>query len=90
MNDLGVVAIGRNEGERLRICLKSVIGQASTVVYVDSGSNDGSEAMARSLGAEVVALDRSLPFTAARARNEGAARLLVVADAPCRGACTGG
>jgi GT2 family glycosyltransferase len=79
VTDMGVVAIGRNEGERLRICLESVLGQASIVAYVDSGSDDGSETLARSLGAEVIAMDRSLPFTAARARNEGAAQLLKIA-----------
>jgi GT2 family glycosyltransferase len=77
MSDLGVVAIGRNEGERLRRCLASLAEQApdSPVVYVDSGSTDGSVALARGLGVEVVQLDLSIPFTAARARNEGFARL---------------
>lgn len=72
---LGIVVIGRNEGERLRRCLDSVQSIAKHVVYVDSGSTDGSTALAGSLGAEVVALDMSLPFTAARARNAGFARL---------------
>ncbi len=71
----GVVAIGRNEGERLRRCLASTVGPSCTVVYVDSGSSDGSVALARSMGVEVVELDRSLPFTAALARNAGFARL---------------
>lgn len=71
----GVVVIGRNEGERLRRCLASVIGKAGQVVYVDSGSGDGSVAMARSMGVEVVELDMGIPFTAARARNEGYRRL---------------
>ncbi len=39
---LGVVVIGRNEGERLRRCLESVLGATPGVVYVDSGSSDGS------------------------------------------------
>jgi glycosyltransferase involved in cell wall biosynthesis len=72
---IGVVAIGRNEGERLRRCLTSVVGQAAQVVYVDSGSTDGSIALARGLGAIVVELEPSIPFTAARARNAGLARL---------------
>jgi GT2 family glycosyltransferase len=71
---VGVVVIGRNEGERLKRCLASVAG-AGPVVYVDSGSTDGSVEHARSVGAEVVALDMSTPFTAARARNAGAACL---------------
>lgn len=72
---VGLVAIGRNEGDRLRKCLMSVLGQAGKMVYVDSGSTDGSVDMARSLGVEVVELDMTRPFTAARARNEGFERL---------------
>ena len=77
-NILGVVAIGRNEGERLKRCLQSVVERVATVVYVDSGSTDGSVAMARELGIEVVELDRKIPFTAARARNAGVQRLISV------------
>jgi GT2 family glycosyltransferase len=75
----GVVAIGRNEGERLCTCLKSLDPARAPLVYVDSGSSDGSVAMAKAMGAEVVDLDLSIPFTAARARNEGFDRLLRVA-----------
>lgn len=71
LSGVAVVAIGRNEGERLRACLTSVIDAVDGVVYVDSGSTDGSVAMARALGADVVELDMSVPFTAARARNIG-------------------
>jgi len=70
----GAVAIGRNEGERLRRCLAS-LNAAAVVVYVDSGSRDGSPQMARELGADVLDLDLSIPFTAARARNAGLRRL---------------
>lgn len=73
---LGVVAIGRNEGERLRRCLSSVLPVVLATVYVDSGSDDGSKQMAIEMGADVLALDMSRPFTAARARNEGMRRLL--------------
>lgn len=73
---MGIVAIGRNEGERLRRCLMSICKRAYPVVYVDSGSTDGSVDLARSMGAEVVELDHSVPFTAARARNAGVGRLL--------------
>lgn len=72
---LGVVVIGRNEGERLARCLASIADRGAVVVYVDSGSTDGSVALARSRGLEVVELDRSAPFSAARARNAGFARL---------------
>lgn len=68
---VGHVAIGRNEGERLVACLASLVRAGGPIVYVDSGSTDGSVAAARSAGARVVALDMSTPFTAARARNEG-------------------
>ena len=76
MSQIGLVAIGRNEGDRLRQCLQSVLGSIDRMVYVDSGSTDGSVEMARSLGVEVVELNLSIPFTAARARNAGLARLI--------------
>ena len=67
----GAVVIGRNEGERLRHCLNSLLGGGLTIVYVDSNSVDGSAALARSLGAEVVQLDLSRPFTAAELATRG-------------------
>lgn len=73
---VGVVVIGRNEGERLVRCLQSLTGLAPAVVYVDSGSKDGSPARARALGAVVHELDPAKPFSAARARNEGFSRLV--------------
>jgi len=79
---VGIVIIGRNEGERLKRCLAS-IGDQSNIVYVDSGSTDGSGAAAEAAGAAVVALDIDQPFTAARARNAGLARLLEIAPG-CR------
>lgn len=72
---IGVVAIGRNEGERLKRCLASIAREADRVVYVDSGSTDDSRTVAQAAGAEVVELDLSRPFTAARARNSGVAAL---------------
>lgn len=72
---VGVVVIGRNEGERLQRCLQSVVGTNRMVVYVDSGSTDGSVNLAIANGAAVVALDMGRPFTAARARNAGFAQL---------------
>jgi GT2 family glycosyltransferase len=83
MSDLGIVTIGRNEGDRLRCCLGSLVGRGLPVVYVDSNSTDGSVELARSMGVEVVELDLSLPFTAARARNAGFERLMqIAADIP--------
>ena len=74
-SDIAAIVIGRNEGERLKRCLASLAPQVSRMVYVDSGSTDGSCEAARALGAEVVELDTSVPFTAARARNAGFERL---------------
>jgi glycosyltransferase involved in cell wall biosynthesis len=71
----GVVAIGRNEGQRLALCLGSLPAD-SLVIYVDSGSEDGSSQLALDCGANLIQLDLRRPFTAARARNEGFWRLL--------------
>lgn len=73
---IGFVAIGRNEGERLKRCLNSLSRISSRVVYVDSGSVDASAAFAEEIGASVVRLSADRPFTAARARNAGFDRLL--------------
>lgn len=75
-NEVGVVVIGRNEGDRLKRCLGSLPKEVAGVVYVDSGSTDGSVEYARSLGVRVVELNLSVPFTAARARNAGMHDLL--------------
>lgn len=72
---IGAIAIGRNEGARLVRCLDSLQGQVDHIVYVDSGSTDGSVEMAQARGVEVVTLDMTQPFTAARARNAGLDRL---------------
>lgn len=79
---IGSVIIGRNEGERLIRCLASVADQASIVVYVDSGSTDGSQAAARMAGAHLIELDKDQPFTAARARNAGIDWLLSQKTSP--------
>ncbi|MDP5359052.1 MAG: glycosyltransferase family 2 protein, partial [Paracoccaceae bacterium] len=54
---VGAVIIGRNEGSRLIEGLKAAAGQVDHMVYVDSGSTDGSPQEARKTGAEVIALD---------------------------------
>lgn len=74
------VVIGRNEGERLRACLGTLHGRVRRLIYVDSGSSDGSIDLAHGFGAEIVGLDLSVPFTAARARNAGLA--VLAADPP--------
>lgn len=73
---LGVVAIGRNEGPRLKRCLRSVKACGLPAVYVDSGSTDDSIAIAEALGTIIVRLDPSTGFTASRARHAGCAKLL--------------
>jgi len=73
MNQTGFVTIARNEGERLKTCLRSLAAAAdpARVIYVDSGSTDGSVEFAHSLGIFVLSLDPSATFTMARARNAG-------------------
>ena len=71
--------VGDGEGERLLACLASLAGYAEPVVYVDSGSADGSVAAAQAVGVDVVELDMSMPFTAARARNAGFKRVREIA-----------
>ncbi len=78
---LAVIIIGRNESEHLPKGLTSV-QEADRVVYVDSGSLDESREIARKAGAEVVELDMSLQFTAARARNAGLTQLRQVGLRP--------
>jgi glycosyltransferase involved in cell wall biosynthesis len=86
MTTVGVIVIGRNEGERLATCLRSVRKALTAcddghsimlvdLVYVDSNSTDDSVATAEAHGAHVVTLDPAVPFTAARARNAGAEAL---------------
>lgn len=81
-NEIGAVVIGRNEGERLIRGLSSMQGQLAHMVYVDSGSTDGSVEAAQELGAHVVTLDTSRPFTAARARNAGLKALMALPEPP--------
>ncbi|WP_373283078.1 glycosyltransferase [Cribrihabitans marinus] len=73
---VGLVLIGRNEGARLVRALEAATGQANRIVYVDSGSRDGSVTAARAAGVAVVELDPACPFNAARGRNAGYAELM--------------
>lgn len=68
---VGVVTIGRNEGQRLKNCIASLLQYDIPIVYVDSGSTDDSVAYCNEHQVAVLELDMGLPFTAARARNEG-------------------
>lgn len=70
--DVGVVVIGRNEGDRLMLCLDSLERAGvlkSHLVYVDSGSTDGSIGRVNARGIDGIAIDP--PFTAAKGRNAG-------------------
>lgn len=72
---ISVVVIGRNEGERLVRCLRSVQtadtdGRAVELIYVDSDSTDGSPERAQTLGARVLRVQPSRP-SAAIGRNAG-------------------
>lgn len=72
---LSIIVIGRNEGERLRSCLKSIRSAGNMpgsleLIYVDSNSTDNSPQLAAAFGANVIVLDSGKP-SAARARNAG-------------------
>jgi cellulose synthase/poly-beta-1,6-N-acetylglucosamine synthase-like glycosyltransferase len=82
IHEIAAVIIGRNEGRRLIACFNSIIGRVNHIIYVDSGSTDSSVENARELGIEVVELDMSVPFTAARGRNAGLAQLQRFHDVP--------
>ncbi len=87
--NVGIIAIGRNEGERLKACLRSLPADARRI-YVDSGSTDGSVEFALAQGVQVVTLPAGTRFTAALARNAGLAvlpleeaRFVQVVDGDC-------
>jgi cellulose synthase/poly-beta-1,6-N-acetylglucosamine synthase-like glycosyltransferase len=70
---VSVVIIGRNEGVRLFACLRSVMAAHWSVpmemIYVDSGSSDGSVVQARARSARTCSI--APPYSAAAARNAG-------------------
>jgi GT2 family glycosyltransferase len=70
-SSIGLVVIGRNEGQRLFLSLQSMQSSHCPIVYVDSGSSDNSVEIARPLVSCLHQLDPAKPFSAARARNEG-------------------
>ena len=78
---VGVVIIGRNEGKKLQrafdsinLCSRQYVELVA--MYVDSGSKDGSVELAKSYHIPFHCLDATQPFSAARARLEGAERLI--------------
>lgn len=76
MLNLSVVIIGRNEGERLIRCIRSVRTMSNfssdntEIIYVDSDSTDNSPAQAKALGAKVLTVHPERP-AAAIGRNAG-------------------
>ena len=75
---IGLVVIGRNEGQRLLLSLQSMQSSRCPIVYVDSGSSDNSVEIARPLVSCLHQLDPQTPFSAARARNEGFEQLMAL------------
>ncbi|OQW93063.1 MAG: glycosyl transferase family 2 [Beggiatoa sp. IS2] len=72
---LSVVIIGRNEGERLLRCIRSVQAahyppEMIEIIYVDSASVDDSVAQAQALGVQVLTVHPQRP-AAAIGRNAG-------------------
>ncbi|WP_425505321.1 glycosyltransferase [Sphingomonas piscis] len=83
VTQIGIVVIGRNEGERLLLSLGAAKSQCQHVVYADSASTDGSVEAALGMGVTVVCLSADGLLTAARGRRAGFEQL--VQDAPeCR------
>src|SRR5690349_17677572 len=64
---LGLSMIVKNEAHTLRMCLESVQGVVSQIVIADTGSTDGSAAIAREFGATVITIPWENDF--AKARN---------------------
>jgi len=78
--NIGIVVIGRNEGERLVKCLQSIKSIGIYTVYVDSQSTDNSVKAAKVFDIPTVVLDASHPMNASRARNAGFKKL--ISDCP--------
>ena len=78
MNDVGIVVIGRNEGQHLTHCLAAAVKPGCPVVYSDSASEDNSVEIARKFSVNVVQLDHKTPLSASRGRNEGTQKLLKI------------
>ena len=59
MADVTAIVLTQNEAANIGACIESIAGFASRVVVVDSGSDDATCEIARSLGADVL----THPFT---------------------------
>lgn len=69
---ISLCMIVKNEADTLARCLKSVAGVADELIVVDTGSTDGTAAIARRFGADVVDFPWNGDF--ATARNAGLRR----------------
>ena len=78
VNLIGVVVIGRNEGDRLKRCLNSLKEKYPKVaaVYVDSLSGDNSLQTAKSMGYDSISIGNEVAPSAALGRNTGAQYLI--------------
>src|SRR5882724_11729244 len=63
---LALTMIVRNGGQDLSRCLESVRGIVDEIVIADTGSTDGSVAVAQSFGATVISIPWESDFAAAR------------------------
>ena len=66
MSRIALVMIVRDEAPRLERCLASAAQYVDRMIVLDTGSTDGSQELARSLGAEVHHFDWVDDFSAAR------------------------
>ncbi len=66
MNTLSLCMIVRDEAQVMPACLKSVLGLVDEMIVVDTGSQDGTPAIARSMGATVFSFPWNDDFSAAR------------------------
>jgi hypothetical protein len=78
---IGAVCIGPQRGRPAAALPRLARGLPGRLVYVDSASTDGSVAAAREAGRRGGHARHGRPFTAARARAEGFARLEALAPA---------
>lgn len=72
MNGISAVLIAKNEAKFIARCIKSLAGLDQVIVH-DTGSTDGTQDIARSLGADV-SETRIEPFHFAQARNQAMMR----------------
>jgi len=54
---LSAVIITKNEADRIEACLQSLTPVTDDIVVIDSGSKDGTQALAKKLGARVIPSD---------------------------------